>query len=245
MEPVTHMLTGACLSRAGLNRKAAYATLTMVVAAEFPDVDMLWGLRGPVDQFQHHRGITHAFLGLPFEAAFIVAGVYGWHRWLVARRARAEAVAGSRSPLGASRGVRRPLTAAPVRWGVLYGFALLALLSHLLLDYTNSYGLRPFFPFNDRWYAASIVFIFDPVIFTLFLGALTAPWLFGLVGTEVGARKQPFRARGWAITALLGVVGWWALREVEHGRAVQLAMTQSIPTPGKKVVPRGPDPIDQ
>jgi len=239
------MLTGACLSRAGLNRKAAYATLTMVVAAEFPDVDMLWGLHGPVDQFQHHRGITHAFLGLPFEAAFIVAGVYGWHRWLVARRARAEAVAGSRSPLGASRGVRRPLTAAPVRWGVLYGFALLALLSHLLLDYTNSYGLRPFFPFNDRWYAASIVFIFYPVIFTLFLGALTAPWLFGLVGTEVGARKQPFRARGWAITALLGVVGWWALREVEHGRAVQLAMAQSIPTPGKKAVSPGPDPTDQ
>ena len=28
---------------------------------------------------------------------------------------------------------RKPLTAAPVHWGLLYGFALLALLSHLSL----------------------------------------------------------------------------------------------------------------
>ena len=111
--------------------------------------------------------------------------------------------------------------------------ALVALLSHLLLDYTNNYGLRPFFPFNDRWYAASIVFIFDPLMFLLLLGALILPWLFGLVNAEVGAKKQPFRGRGWAIAALLGIVAWWGLRAVEHQRAVQMAMAQSLvaPTP--------------
>ena len=206
MEPVTHLLTGACLSRAGFNRKAAYATLTMVVAAEFPDIDTLWGLRGPIEGFQHHRGITHTFLGLPFEAALIVAGIYGYHRWRVARSNRTSAPA-------APTQRARPLTAAPVRWGMLYGLALIALLSHLLLDYTNNYGLRPFFPFNDHWYAASIVFIFDPLIFVLLVGALVAPWLFGLVSVEVGAKKQPFRGRGWAIAALLGVVAWWGLRK--------------------------------
>jgi inner membrane protein len=221
MEPVTHLLTGACLSRAGLNRRAAYATLTMVVAAEFPDIDTLWSVRGPIEGFQHHRGITHTFLGLPFEAALIVVGVYALHRWRV-RRERVHA------------GVHaKPLTAAPVRWGVLYGLALVALLSHLLLDYTNNYGLRPFFPFDDRWYAASIVFIFDPVMFALLLGALMMPWLFGLVSAEVGAKKQSFPGRGWAIAALLGIVGWWGLRTVEHQRAVQMAMAQSVvaPTP--------------
>ncbi len=221
MEPVTHLLTGACLSRTGLNRRAAYATLTMVVAAEFPDIDTLWSLRGPIEGFQHHRGITHTFLGLPFEAALIVAGVYAWHRWRVRR---VTAPAGART---------KPLTAAPVRWGVLYVLALVALLSHLLLDYTNNYGLRPFFPFNDRWYAASIVFIFDPLMFVLLLAALILPWLFGLVNAEVGAKRQPFRGRGWAIAALVGIVAWWGLREVEHQRAVQMAMTQSMvaPTP--------------
>jgi len=220
MEPVTHLLTGACLSRTGLNRRAAYATLTMVVAAEFPDIDTLWGFRGPVEGLQHHRGITHTFLGLPFEAALIVAAVYGLHRWRV-RRANAATTA-SRA---------RPLTVAPVRWGVLYGLALVALLSHLLLDYTNNYGLRPFFPFNDHWYAASIVFIFDPWMFAMLLAALIAPLLFGLVNAEVGARKQPFHGRGWAIAALVGVVAWWGLRTVEHERALQMAMSQSIAMP--------------
>jgi inner membrane protein len=191
----------------------------MVVAAEFPDIDTLWSVRGPIEGFQHHRGITHTFLGLPFEAALIVVGVYAWHRWRV-RQASAH-----------PRVNAKPLTAAPVRWGVLYGLALVALLSHLLLDYTNNYGLRPFFPFNDRWYAASIVFIFDPLMFALLLGALVAPWLFGLVSAEVGAKKQPFRGRGWAIAALLGVVGWWGLRTVEHQQAVQMAMAQSIVAP--------------
>jgi inner membrane protein len=234
MEPVTHLLTGACLSRTGLNRRAAYATLTMVVAAEFPDIDTLWSLRGPIEGFQHHRGITHTFLGLPFEAALIVAGVYAWHRWRV-RSAGAHATA--------HPGVRaKPLTAAPVRWGVLYGLALLALLSHLLLDYTNNYGLRPFFPFDGRWYAASIVFIVDPLMLVLLLGALIMPWLFGLVNAEVGAKRQPFRGRGWAIAALLGIVGWWGLRAVEHQRALQMAMTQSMvaPTPASATDPAQP-----
>jgi inner membrane protein len=231
------MLTGACLSRAGLNRRAAYATLTMVVAAEFPDIDMLWSLRGPVDSFQHHRGITHTFLGLPLEAGVIVAAVYGYHRWRVARAAKAAPL---RRP-DPSR-VAKPLTRAPVRWGVLYALALVALLSHLLLDYTNNYGLRPFFPFDDRWFAASIVFIFDPAIFGLLLAGLIAPALFGLIGSEVGARRRPFRGRGWAVAALLGVFGMWTLREVEHSKAVDLGMAQSIAAPVKPVILDEPVP---
>ena len=48
MEPVTHFLTGACLARSGFNRRTAYATLAMTLAAEAPDMDVFWGLRGPV-----------------------------------------------------------------------------------------------------------------------------------------------------------------------------------------------------
>ncbi|MDQ2924068.1 MAG: metal-dependent hydrolase, partial [Acidobacteriota bacterium] len=105
---------------------------------------------------------------------------------------------------------------------------LLALLSHLALDYSNNYGLRPFFPFDPRWYAGSFVFIFDPVILALLLLAFVAPPLFALVGAELGARKQRFRGRGWAIAALLGVAAWWSLRAVEHGRAEQIAAAQSM-----------------
>jgi inner membrane protein len=226
MEPMTHFMTGACLARAGFNRRAAYATLAMTLAAEMPDLDTLWTLDGPVAGLQHHRGITHTFLGLPFEALVVVGAVWLVHRW----RARAEgsvkrAVVDPGGEAMADQPVVRPLTAAPVRWGLLYGFALLALLSHILLDWTNNYGVRPFFPFNARWYAGSILFIFEPAMFAVLLLALVAPAFLGLIAGEVGARRLPFRGRGWAIFALAATVGLWGWRVVEHDAAVQLAST--------------------
>jgi len=227
MEPVTHVLTGACLARAGFNRRAAYATFAMVLAAELPDIDSLWAFRGPIEVFKHHRGITHTFLGVPFEAAFVVLIVYAVHRWREARVAKRPKPA----PVGDHVRVERPLTAAPLRWGLLYGFSILALLSHLLLDYTNNYGLRPFYPFNPHWYAASIVFIFDPIIFVLLLMGLLVPLLFRLVSAEVGSRRQPFTATGWPIVALFFIVVLWGVRWIEHDRAIQLATAQSLAAP--------------
>ncbi len=224
MEPVTHFLTGACLARAGFNRKAAYATLAMTLAAEAPDVDTLWSVDGPVAALQHHRGITHTLLGLPFEGLVVLGAVWLVHRWRVRRAAATKAAAPVQLDPTDER-IVRPLTAAPVRWGLLYGFVLIALLSHLLLDWTNNYGLRPFFPFDRHWYAGSFVFIFDPVLFVALLLGLVAPPLFGLIGGEVGARRQAFRGRGWAIFALSAMVALWGWREVEHSAAVDLAST--------------------
>ena len=230
MEPITHLMTGACLARAGFNRKAAYATLAMTLAAEAPDLDVLWATGGPVAALQHHRGITHALIGLPFDGLIVLGAVWLVHRWRV-RRARppVDKPREGASELGAGAGavIARPLTAAPVRWGLLYGFVLIALLSHLLLDWTNNYGLRPFFPFNAHWYAGSIMFIFEPVLFAVLLAALIAPALFALIGGEVGARREKFRGRSWAICALAAMVALWGWREVEHDAAVQLASTAS------------------
>jgi inner membrane protein len=228
MEPITHLLTGACLARTGFNRKAAYATLAMTLAAELPDLDTLWSADGPVAGFQHHRGITHTLVGLPFEGLAVVGLVWLVHRW----RKRRAAVAATQAVapayvLGADQPIVRPLTAAPVRWGLLYGFTLVALLSHLLLDWTNNYGVRPFFPFNPRWYAGSFVFIVEPVMLFVLTVALIAPVLFGLIGSEVGARGQVFKGRGWAIFALAAIVGLWDWRWIEHDDAVRLASTAS------------------
>jgi inner membrane protein len=200
-------MTGVCLARAGFNRKAAYATVAMTLAAEAPDLDVLWSIRGPIAAFQHHRGWTHTFLGIPFEAAIVVGSIWLFHRW------RTRQATYNKPPK------------APIRWGLLYCFSLIALLSHLLLDWTNNYGLRPFFPFNPHWYAGSFVFIFEPILFLILLIALIAPSLFGLIGSEVGARKPAFRGRGWAIAALLGMVALWTIRFVEHDKAIQLAQT--------------------
>jgi inner membrane protein len=219
MEPVTHLLTGACLARAGLNRRAAYATLAMMVAAELPDIDTLWSLDGPVVGFAHHRGITHTFVALPVEAAVVVAAVWGLHAWRVRRSSAVRTHASSPA---------KPLTKAPVRWGLLYLFALLALGSHLLLDWTNNYGVRPFFPFNAHWYAGSFVFIFDPLLFALLLVPLVMPRLFALVSSEVGSRRAAFRGRWWSTAALVLIAAYWGLRAYEHAQARALAAQQTI-----------------
>ena len=223
MEPVTHFLTGACLARTGLNRKAAYATLAMTLAAEMPDLDTVWAFGGPVTGLEHHRGITHTFLGLPFEAAIIVAAAWVFHRW---------------------RAARGKTTVAPVRWGLLYLFCLVALLSHILLDWTNNYGVRPFFPFNPRWYAGSFVFIFEPVMFGLLALALIGPFFFGLINSEVGAKRSVFRGQGWAVFALLGIFALWGWRWLERDQAIILATQTDFDGQPKLRVFANPYPLN-
>ena len=199
MEPITHFLTGACLGRAGLNRKTALATLTLVLAAEAPDLDVLSRFGGPAFGFAHHRGFTHSFLGVPLEAAVVVGLVY-----LVWRL----------------RGRKLKHPNLPPRWGLLFLYACLAGLSHILLDFTNNYGVRPFWPFSERWYSWDIVFIFEPILFGFLLLGLIVPSLFSLIDREVGARPRGPKGRLAATLALVAMVLLWGIRDFEHRRAV-------------------------
>jgi inner membrane protein len=206
MEPVTHLLTGACLSRAGLNRRTAYATLAMVLAAEAPDIDVVWYLRGPITGLAHHRGISHTLIAAPVLALVTTGLVWGWHKLR------------ERLP-GKLR--RKPLS-QKVSWLWIFLLSLIAVLSHLLLDYTNAYGLRAFFPFNPRWYSGDLVFILEPVMLLLLIFALVMPWLFGLADREIGARRAQFPNRGWAWFAIVGILLMWGWRWVEHDKALAL-----------------------
>jgi inner membrane protein len=199
VEPITHFLTGACMARAGLNRKTALATATVTLAAEAPDLDVLSEFNDPVFGFAHHRGFTHSFLGVVMVAAFVVGFMY------LIWRLR-------------GRPLKNPNL--PPRWGLLFGFAYLAGLSHLLLDFTNNYGLRPFWPFSERWYSWDIVFIVEPIMWILLLAGLLAPVIFKLVVEEIGpSRKAPYGRVG-ATLALLGIVAMWGARDFEHRRAI-------------------------
>jgi inner membrane protein len=201
LEPVTHFLTGACLGRAGLNRKTALATLTLALAAEAPDLDVIEGMvRGSAFGFAHHRGFTHSFLGVPLLALVVVGFVY------VLWRLR-------------GRKIKDPKL--PPRWGILFLYACLAGLSHILLDFTNNYGVRPYWPFSEKWYSWDIVFIVEPVMLGFLILGLVVPSLFGLIDREIGARRHGPRGRVAATLALAGIVLMWGLRDYEHRRAVQ------------------------
>ena len=50
-------------------------------------------------------------------------------------------------------------------------------LRHILLDFTNNYGVRPFWPFFEKWYSWDIVFIVEPLLLILLIGGLVVPGL--------------------------------------------------------------------
>lgn len=187
------------MGRAGLNRKTALATLTLTLAAEAPDLDVLGRFGGPAFGFAHHRGFTHSFLGTLICAVFVVGFVY-----LIWRL----------------RGCKVKDPNLPPRWGLLFGYACLAGLSHILLDFTNNYGVRPFWPFSEKWYSWDIVFIVEPVMLALLILGLVVPAIFGLVDREIGVHKRGPRGKLAASLALAGVVLMWGVRDYEHRRAV-------------------------
>lgn len=232
MEPITHFLTGACIGRAGLNRKTAYATLAAVLAAEAADLDVLWGFAGPVEGLKHHRGITHTFIAVPFVAAAALGATWLYHRWHEHRRSRRLQSLPPPEPGAPPRPQPQP-----VRWLWVYIAAFIAALSHILLDWTNNYGVRPFFPFNPHWYAGSFVFIADPALWALLFAALIIPGILGLADREISSRRTatPFRGRGWAIFALSGMFLLWCLRYAEHAQAEGLVRNNPITT----------DPVDR
>ena len=203
MEPVTHFLFGACIGRAGLNRKTALATATLTLAAEAPDLDVLSRFGGSAFGLNHHRGFTHSFLGVPLVAAAVVGFVY--LIWRV-------------------RGRSTHNLDLPPRWGLLFGFACLAGLSHILLDFTNHYGVRPFWPFSERWISWDIVFVVEPVLLVILTLGLVVPALFSLINDEIGSGNKSAhgvpQGRLAATLALLGVFACWGVRDYEHRRAV-------------------------
>jgi inner membrane protein len=197
------MLTGACLSRSlGFPARARYATAACVLAAELPDADYVYRLRGPLVYFQHHRGWTHALWSLPLQAALVVALFYLLHA--------------TRRGWKQRRSTEEP---SPANWPALFGMALLALGSHLLLDWTNNYGVRPFAPFQPRWYAGELVYIVEPLLLLVLSLALLLPFLFSLVHREMGIRRPRYQGRALATAALVLMVGLWIHRSFQRDNA--------------------------
>ena len=112
------------------------------LASNFPDLDLFQSglLPPPLGYLLHHRGITHtALMALPQA---LILYLLLWLCW------------------PATRGLLRASVPARVGLGVVVvaGLAL-----HLLMDFTNSYGVHPFYPFDARWFYGDVVFIVEPL----------------------------------------------------------------------------------
>jgi inner membrane protein len=75
MDNLTHTLTGLALAQAGLSRTSRGATLTLVLASNLPDIDILAGLQGATAYLENHRDLTHSLLGAPALALALAGGL--------------------------------------------------------------------------------------------------------------------------------------------------------------------------
>jgi inner membrane protein len=112
----------------------------------------------------------------------------------------------------------------PVYWPGAMAAAMLGVAVHLLLDWTNIYGVRLLLPFSGRWLRLDSTAVLDPWIWAIAAAALAGPSLARLVGSEIasGGGKPLHHGRGAAWFALAAVMILDCGRLVLHTRAVAM-----------------------
>jgi inner membrane protein len=142
MDNIAHTLAGLALAEAGLKRRTALGTATLVIAANLPDVDALIYLIGDgPDALAFRRGWTHGPIAMLAFPLLLTMAMIGWDR-----------------AFGDKPGRRH----TPVSSGWLFVLAMIGVVSHPLLDLMNTYGVRLLMPFSDRWFYGDALFIIDP-----------------------------------------------------------------------------------
>ena len=208
MDTITHSLVAVALSRAFFKKRVAYATTALVVAVNLPDLDVLYSWPG-IRWIEYHRGILASLCFLPVWAVLVAWGL----RWCVRR-------------WPPRREPNTPAALPVPSWGAGMALGATGVASHILLDWTNAYGIRLFAPFSQTWYALDWTPQWDPILWLLLTAVLLVPMLLALIRTEVGAtRKNPHRISGALALALLAA--WIGLRARQHDAALDLLNTNS------------------
>ena len=218
MDNLTHTVIG-CIAGAALARirptPARQRLLPAIgmIGGNLPDLDLLWSYRGrasdpgQLNYLLEHRGYTHTVLGCLLLAIALYAAAVRF-----ARRRGAPLARGERA--------------------LLLGGAVGAVLLHLAMDALNSYGVHPFWPFDDRWMYGDSVFIIEPLYWAAAAPLLfvfesrTARVLIGLlliagVGASAATGRLPVACL--LVLGCLSVGGLLAGRVAGAGRAAALS----------------------
>jgi len=142
MDNLTHSLVGALAGQMGLKRKTGLALPTLIIAANLPDIDIVATLLSGHQHLAMRRGLTHgpiAMLLLPLLLWGLMLWFDNWQKL---------------------RGTR-PETRLPIDKAWLLGLAYIGCLTHPLLDWLNSYGVRLLEPFAATWFYGDSIFIID------------------------------------------------------------------------------------
>ncbi|GAA0813604.1 metal-dependent hydrolase [Spirilliplanes yamanashiensis] len=152
MDNVTHTLISVMVGESVHRSIAPSAVLSdrarrftaigvMAVGGNLPDADVLYTewAGSTLDYLLHHRGHTHTVLGALGLSVVLFLAVRLWWRY-------------------------RKVGPRPADTWFLAGLSVAAPLLHIGLDFTNSYGVHPFWPVDNRWYYGDAVFIVEPLL---------------------------------------------------------------------------------
>jgi inner membrane protein len=151
MDPLAHTLVGATLAETDLKKASPLATATLLIGANAPDIDIVSQVGGTDASLYWRRGLTHGVVAMVVLPVALVGVMMLWDR-AVRRRVRPGA--------------------APARPGPLLALALLSVLTHPVLDWMNTYGVRLLMPFDDRWFYGDGLYIVDPWVWLLMVAAV-------------------------------------------------------------------------
>lgn len=211
MDNLTHSLLGAALAKTRLGRASPFAPAALVVAANLPDFEnLVLAFCDKPTNMIHHRSVTHAAIGIVVLVPLLTLLVRGLERRF-----------------------RRGLPSGSF-WTLLLGVGL-ATASHPVLDWLNTYGVRPWLPFDGTWYHGDLVYIVDPWLWLLFGGAVCLAGrrtvagsvvlaVLGLVTTGavlvVGSTTPPAVPVIWTVALLALVIGRLSSLGRRHSAAV-------------------------
>lgn len=157
MDPLCHTLVGGALAESGLKRRTRLGTGTLLIGANLPDVDIAAAWTG--NDLGFRRGWTHGALAWVALPVALTGIMLLWNRIRPVREGE-----------------------PPVVPRQLLLLASISVLTHPLLDWLNTYGVRLLMPFSERWFYGDSVFIVDPWLWLLLGG--------GMVWSRVLARHS-------------------------------------------------------
>jgi inner membrane protein len=117
----------------------------LLIGANLPDIDIISYAWGGLAALEFRRGLTHGPIGLVLLPWLLTAAFRFYHR------------------LRFSSDTSEP----PPAWGRLLLLSYLATLTHPLLDWCNTYGIRWLAPFSERWWYGDALFIVDPWVWVI------------------------------------------------------------------------------
>jgi inner membrane protein len=182
-----------------------------VLAGTIADADLVSALVGPGAYLFARQTVTHSILGTVVVIA-VAVGIA-----LILRLKSGP----SRKPIrDGENALQKAGPTANAGISALLIAGTLAAVVHVLMDVCTSAGVAVLWPWREARFALDWLPRVDPWILALLLAGILLPELFGLVGSEIGAKDTAPRGRSGAMAALVLVLFYVGARATLHGNAV-------------------------